>query len=60
MAACHAPEANCGPLSVVIAAGRPNLLNQPLVKVARQASVEVVTSRKASSHRVLRSTAVRR
>jgi hypothetical protein len=60
MAACHAPETNCGPLLVVIAAGRPNLLNQPLVRAVRQASVEVEARGKASSHRVLLSTAVRR
>jgi hypothetical protein len=53
MAACHAPETNCGPLLVV------NLLNQ-LLRAARQASEEVEARGKASSHPVLLSMAVRR
>jgi hypothetical protein len=57
---CHVPDMNCGPLSVVISVGRPNLMNQPLGRAARQASVEVEARGKTSSYRVLLSMAVRR
>jgi hypothetical protein len=58
MAACHMPDTNWTALAVVIVAGSPNRLSQPLAKAARFASAVAEANRKASSHCILLLTAV--
>jgi hypothetical protein len=58
--AAHTAEVNWGPLSLVIAAGSPNLWTQPENRAAAQSAAEVAETGTASGHLVVLSMMVNR
>jgi hypothetical protein len=58
--AAHTVDVNCGPLSLVIAAGSPNLWIHPEKRAAAQSAAEVAETGTASGHLVVLSMMVNR